>query len=126
MNAQEIFDTACAGVIAQGMQSVNGDVCMYRSERKGVKLKCAAGHLIPDEMYESGMERATWDKLVQLYDMSHFAGHQNLIISLQCSHDFCVHEDGELFIEEFIKEARYVAEKYELNTNVLENHNVKS
>ena len=49
MNKQEIFDKVYLGLKSQNFeQSYSGGACMYRSPNG---LKCAAGWLIPDEMY---------------------------------------------------------------------------
>lgn len=52
---QELFDQAVAGLRGQGCQvALEGDRCQYRTD-KG--LKCAFGHLIPDNLYDP-----VWDK----------------------------------------------------------------
>ena len=57
MNNQEIFDKVYQGLKAQGFkQSLldgPGTICMYRGEGG---MKCAAGQLIPDEVYNVSME----------------------------------------------------------------------
>lgn len=46
---QEIFDLACKGMLRQGRKSLNeSNFCAYRG-RDG--LKCAVGHIIPDNLY---------------------------------------------------------------------------
>ena len=52
---QDIFNTAYAGLKAQGFkQSLDGrGYCRYRGEDG---CKCAVGHLIPDERYNSSFE----------------------------------------------------------------------
>lgn len=54
MDKQEAFNTVVAGLLNQGRKSVNayGD-CMYRGD---YGCKCAAGHLIPDDKYDSKVE----------------------------------------------------------------------
>lgn len=56
MNAQEIFDTVFTKLYEQGKQSVDPELphtCMYRGPDG---MKCAAGFLIPDELYRPEME----------------------------------------------------------------------
>jgi len=48
VTAQEVFDVAVEGVILQGGPSVSGRSCVYRA-RNG--RECAAGQLIPDNLY---------------------------------------------------------------------------
>lgn len=55
MTAQEIFDKAVGALLAQKERSWDKDLekCVYRTD---CGLKCAVGHLIPDQMYCSSME----------------------------------------------------------------------
>jgi len=55
MNNQEIFDTVVNHLRAQGRKSINesSGVCLYRGPDG---TKCAAGILIPDELYKPEME----------------------------------------------------------------------
>lgn len=50
---QSLFETAARGCFAQGKQSVQGYFCAYRGE---AGCKCAIGHCIPDELYQTDME----------------------------------------------------------------------
>ena len=65
MTMQEIFNTVCAALIAQGEKSyeftdLDTTLCMYRKTKvDGTVLKCAGGWLIPDEDYEEEMEGRT-------------------------------------------------------------------
>jgi hypothetical protein len=53
MNKQEIFNTVYNGLKSQGFkQSRDGNLCRYRS----CEGKCAAGHLLPDDVYTEAME----------------------------------------------------------------------
>lgn len=61
LTRQEIFDTAYRGLEAQGFkQSLNGSGCSYRGDDG---RKCAIGHIIPDERYNSDMEGIAADNL---------------------------------------------------------------
>ena len=57
MTSREIFDKVKKALLEQNEQSVEiGDYstnCRYRSQNG---LKCAIGHLIPDELYNSSYE----------------------------------------------------------------------
>lgn len=53
MTPQEIFDTASIAVLKQGQRATRNELCVYRAANG---LKCALGHLIPDEMYKKEME----------------------------------------------------------------------
>lgn len=57
MNRQEIFDKVFTGLRSQGFErsfNKRSQRCKYRGDNG---MKCAVGHLIPDELYK---ER--WDK----------------------------------------------------------------
>lgn len=86
MNAQQVFDTVLNGIRAQGKASVDskGD-CMYR----GIDgCKCAAGLLIPDEVYDPKMETVSAPQIISLYEgLSHLKEHSRLIDAMQYAHD---------------------------------------
>jgi hypothetical protein len=93
MTDQEIYDKVYAGFEAQGWQkggyhNLNQKFeCSYRSPNG---TKCAAGHLIPDELYERQMEGTSWNGLIKSNDslsfMFSFSQH-DLIRKLQNAHD---------------------------------------
>lgn len=56
MNKQLVFDTAVKGIRQQGKRSIEKEGCVYRSPDG---CKCAVGHLIPDENYDSELENFT-------------------------------------------------------------------
>lgn len=45
---EEMLNQVREGVIKQGEPSILGDTCRYRGPNG---LKCAVGHIIPDEIY---------------------------------------------------------------------------
>lgn len=55
LDRQWAFDTALAGLRAQGCRSLspNGVTCLYRGQDG---LKCAVGFLIPDERYVQSLD----------------------------------------------------------------------
>lgn len=60
MTNQEIFDTVSSHLLTQKVQCVGGHegTCEYRNQEG---LKCAAGCLIPDELYTELIEGCIWN-----------------------------------------------------------------
>jgi hypothetical protein len=99
VNKQEIFNIVWIGLKSQDFrQSVNKyESCQYRSGN----LKCAFGHLIPDELYDKGIEGFTSDdfakgdfrerfpELHEWYNSNFSFDEQKFIRQLQKTHDFC-------------------------------------
>jgi hypothetical protein len=88
---QEIFDKVINGLVSQNLQQSHlNDRCMYRGPNG---LKCAAGHLIPDEIYEPAMEGNRIGYVVKKYkmlqDIDYFVDNEilNMITDLQIWHD---------------------------------------
>lgn len=93
---QETFNLVVKGLAAQGFEQAKGPYessdCMYRDD-KG--RKCAAGQLIPDEIYDPEMEAMgsiRWlsihNPLYHWYADSGLADHdEGLLIDLQTAHD---------------------------------------
>jgi hypothetical protein len=88
MTPQEIFEKVLEGISSQGYkksESITGR-CMYRGPNG---LKCAAGHLIPDEMYNPMMESKGIIYLINEFKMpNYFCSNSELIYKLQVWHDF--------------------------------------
>jgi len=58
---QEVFDTVVSALIKQGHPSIDtSGGCLYRGPDG---LKCAIGHLIPDNVYTPDMENVSADHL---------------------------------------------------------------
>lgn len=55
MTHQEIFDFVWTKLCEQGAKSYENGKCRYRTS---TRLKCAVGHLIPDDLYDPAMEGA--------------------------------------------------------------------
>lgn len=52
---QEVFDKVVTALRAQGCKSLDhDDNCMYRGNNN---TKCAAGHILPDELYNPKLEQ---------------------------------------------------------------------
>ena len=109
MTEQETFDTVVTALREQGCQSVlcwesslplpsKQNLCRYRGEND---TKCAAGHLIPDELYDENMESHDWMGLVQKWPSIAALGLPNdLVFALQQIHDHQPVEDWEMYWRE--------------------------
>lgn len=88
MNKQEIFDKVSTHLATQGRRARSGDdICVYRNSSG---LSCAAGCLIPNELYDRGMEGDTINNLVERYPkLKEYLGEENIemIHDLQHIHD---------------------------------------
>lgn len=126
MTRQETFDIVVAALIQQGRPSVSSEGCMYRGDGD---LKCAVGHLIPDDKYTpyfEGLSCLSENLRIILHD----AGHDLDIVSdLQYAHDVATcacydlepATDGQAqeWLKDFCARAREVAESRGLNMTVL-------
>lgn len=92
MNAQEIYNTVKAGLASQGwIPSV--DAYGWCAFRDNLGRKCAAGWLIPDEVYDDHMEGEPIEQLFELYsELEHLSRHVELIQKLQDAHDSFVRD----------------------------------
>ena len=80
---EEVFEYIRNHLLTQNRRSANIDgTCMYKNEQG---LKCAAGCLIPDDMYYPDLEYRKWFALVT----RNFApeDHMELIQEMQRIHD---------------------------------------
>ena len=81
---QEVFDYIANHLLTQNKQArlADGSECAYRTEGG---LKCAAGCLIPDDLYKPEFEGKGYRGLVAI---EHFdSTHRDLIHRLQILHD---------------------------------------
>ena len=60
LTKQQMYDIAKAGIIQQGAFCLSSGACAYRND-KG--QKCAVGFLIPDTIYDAGLEGFRVDEL---------------------------------------------------------------
>lgn len=102
MNQQDIFDKVLNGIRKQGklstVKGLSGKVmCRYRTADG---LKCAAGHLIPDDVYEASMEGARISayipRLVEKGVEAFFGSNRYLVYELQRIHDSAANQDSPL------------------------------
>lgn len=134
MTLQEMFDKAVTGIKKQGRLSQgpanpgNGKpgVCYYRHPDDPA-VRCAAGHLIPDELYDSKTMEGRGVRSDAVLGTSMRAllgiprtapGHRSPVVSmlaqLQTTHD------NALTVEEFLTGAAEVAHQFMLDAKVCE------
>ena len=108
MNLQQMFDKAVGGIKAQGCLSkvttgTSGVTACYYRHPDNPAVRCAVGHLIPDEVYDRSMEgcgsfsvlaRPEVGEALALPKNHDEVGH--LLASLQGAHDDC--RDVECFL----------------------------
>lgn len=110
---QEMFDIAVAGILAQGGKSASGGTCLYRG---GPGMKCAVGHLIPDQHYRREFESISLnDVITRLADSGgpDLSNHRGFLGALQEVHD--LPENGMGYIDRFKQRARDFANANELS-----------
>jgi hypothetical protein len=115
MDKQEIFDHVWNELHKQKIpaRDLKG-LCKYRvvHNESGVMLKCAAGHLIPDELYNKNMEGRGITELVKAsidfpYNFpEYFKDNLGLISDLQVAHDEIMSDSIAFWHEEMIGIAR--------------------
>jgi hypothetical protein len=100
MTPQEKFDRATLGVLEQGEISIGLDgQCFYRLKREnGRVLKCAVGHIIPDDVYIPQMEtysvgRLLSERWVPKECKKFLREDASLLTDLQFAHDSVVGVD---------------------------------
>lgn len=126
MNAQEIFDKVATHLFTQGRRATDadGERCMYRAPNGD---SCAAGCLIPDEMYNSGMEGATIDIVTEEFRLPEYFydyGSMSLIREFQKIHD----DYDQTFwksAESMKRRLLFTSETHGLSSNVLETLELK-
>ena len=119
MEIQEIYDTIMKHLRDQNEKAEDNTGCLYHTSDG---LKCAVGCLIPDEFYNIDMEGYTLAGLME--DFSNVFEHIKIETKIKFSPQFkllydmqCIH-DGDIYPNRgWIKEAKIVARKYNLQTN---------
>lgn len=110
MSAQELFEKVANHLLKQLKHSFFDDddcCCAYRGSEGRM---CAAGILIPDDIYLKSFEYSRWDALVE--DNNFPEEHCNLITRLQNVHDtygvFLWHEQLIKVAAEFNLDAKFL------------------
>ena len=117
---QEVFDYIVSHLLKQGKRSYGAypddtrtEGCLYRGPDN---LKCAAGCLIPDDLYSKELEGDSWGSVSR--KLNCHENHAYLISQLQKAHDAA--GDGPDGFECLIDRLRSLAEKSGLNTQVID------
>lgn len=114
LQAQDIFDKVAKHLLTQNAKSENAEgMCMYRGPGE---LRCAAGWIIPDNLYNSKMEtRRMYAVFSDFPKVAEYLGRENseLVQRLQDVHD-------QEPVEYWPTALKVVAEKFELSTNVVD------
>lgn len=84
MTKQKIFNKVWIALNTQGQPSLGKGQCCYRGQDG---LKCAAGHLIPDELYTPGLENLSSLALGPIWKDTGVLKHIEFIRELQIAHD---------------------------------------
>ena len=108
--SQEVFDFVAHHLLTQNETSLlelGTDSCAYHGKNG---LKCAAGCLIPDNLYLESFEGQTWRYVLKELG---FTSHDKLVSSLQDIHDS---RDIDFWFEKL----ESLAKVHCLSTNVLE------
>ena len=110
MTEQEIFDKVAKHLLDQGEPSVIGDSCVYRGTNGRM---CAAGVLIPDEVYSVEMEGKCFHSVAQKLpdSLSYLKENSFFVGELQELHDDTMACTWE-------RKLRAIASKRELNWNL--------
>lgn len=126
MTLQEIFNKSVTGVLAQGGASMFGAACAYRGNDG---RKCAAGQLLPDDVYDSslntiGIESVDAKLRLQVHAMFRKGGIEladvdvfMLVGKLQRLHDgFCNDRD---FLNKFARHAIQAGREFGLDVSAV-------
>lgn len=131
LNSQEVFDTVATHLMNQGRQAFDDEKleCRYRAPNGDM---CAVGCLIPDDVYDAGMEGlgasdVVWnnEKVADLFDSSM---DYDLLDDLQYAHDeemmvWAMETDDEvLSMSNWAEEMRRVARNHGLSAAVLDGY----
>jgi hypothetical protein len=99
VNKQQVFNKVVDGLLAQNAKSYSASrlICMYRQNSKADDpCRCAFGHLIPDELYQPGMEANGLDlalklspHIAEIWGIDTEADHEDMLFlrELQRIHD---------------------------------------
>lgn len=133
-SAQEVFEYVVSCLALQGKRCFvvnnNNEHCQYKNR----KLRCAAGQLIPDSIYDPAMENMSWRELVEsqqfpifkdFLNKSGLKDFTNLIDRMQiCLHDSCspkTFQTKESFIDNvnrFVDDHNYLTHTHNYLTHI--------
>lgn len=124
---QKQFDYAVRQIVKQGCPAYRPKKgCAYRMKNGDTTLKCAVGWLIPDAYFKKRPEHV-FDIVVKQLDpsvysyprMKPFTKNWDILESLQHAHDDAAETSGSgsAFAEDFLLNAKQVAEDYGLKWN---------
>lgn len=119
LTEQQIFDKVATHLLTQGKRSATYCDDTYRCLYRGPDgLKCAAGCLIPDELYDPTFEGKSWTALDRagLTNLVESIGHRELVRELQRCHDWTEPYDWR-------ERLGQIADEFKLNADVLNKGN---
>lgn len=122
---REIFEYVVTQLWRQGEQAYDEmqDACAYRWETDdGRVLKCAAGHLIEDDIYDPLMEGKDFGRLIKevTKDLNHLKPFTNFITDLQNMHDSIEPRYGYSFRRALKSGALELAHEHNLSTDFID------
>lgn len=122
MNNQIVFNDVVKHLFKQGKQSLSiGNLCSYRGTDN---TKCAIGCLIPDELYDSSMERRSIKDLI--FSINNIKNlfkdvNKEMLYDLQQCHDtYPIKADQTFNKTDLKRRLKYVANTYNLEYKNLE------
>jgi hypothetical protein len=137
MTRQEMFDRAVTGILKQGRFSADSHgSCYYRFDPEApppelsqydpsinyaaAPVRCAVGHLIPDDEYDIRMEgKLAWStQIAEAIGGPADDGDLNFLCALQAIHDNCARDDKTM--DDFKVGAREFALEHNLSIEVLD------
>lgn len=123
MTPQEMFDTAYLKIIQQGQKcTAHNGGCKYRGPSG---LKCAIGHMIPDDLAKAWDDR-TNSSILHIRDTPKFPvpdflkENRTLASEIQQAHDYGGDYDHSEFVKGFKERMAQVAKDYKLTIPDLE------
>ena len=124
---QRYFNRAVSGVLKQkcSAYNLNNDLkhCAYRGKQN---TKCAIGFLIPDFKYDKIIEGVAIEELIQSNSYVipvRWKRYKQFLIDLQLCHDNNIDvTSNDEFISSFVRAAEFVADKYNLSTEVIKQY----
>lgn len=126
LSEQEVFDAACAAVLADGRPGMAGAMCSYQTS---TGARCAVGWLLSDDELADIIEAGERGSDVLHLNRrgllpARLSGALRVLCQLQRAHDGAAdshaNAEGEGFVAGFKRRAYRMAEDYGLSTAVLE------